>query len=82
MNTCWEYEIMIWYGLLDFWTLVWKNQTINPFFFYEFGSKRTLLGILVVFGSFRQDLKLFWFGFVVDSGLYGNSVWIPQIFET
>ena len=50
---------------------VWKNQTIN-FFFYEFRSKRTLLGILVVFGSFRLDLKLFWFGFVVDLGLYGN----------
>ena len=29
--------------------LVWKNQIINPFF-DEFGSKRTLLGILVVFG--------------------------------
>ena len=51
--------------------LVWKNQTINPFF-DEFGSKRTLLGILVVFGSFRLDLKLFWFDFVVDLGLYGN----------
>ena len=50
---------------------VWKNQTIN-LFFYEFGSKRTLLGILVVFGSFRLDLELFWFGFVVDFGLYGN----------
>ena len=25
-----------------------KNQTINPFF-DEFGSKRTLLGILIVF---------------------------------
>ena len=42
------------------------------FFFYEFGSKRTLLGILVVFGSFRLYLELFWFGFVVDLGLYGN----------
>ena len=42
------------------------------FFFYEVGSKRTLLGILVMFGSFRLDLKLFWFGFVVDLGLYGN----------
>ena len=44
------------------WIFVWKNQTINPFF-YEFGSKRTLLGILVVFGSFRLDLELFlvWF---------------------
>ena len=51
--------------------LVWKNQTITPLF-EEFGSKRTLLGILVVFDSFRLDLKLFWFGFVVDLGLYGN----------
>ena len=50
---------------------VWKNQTINPFF-DEFGSKRTLLGILVVFGSFRLDLELFWFGFVVYLELYGN----------
>ena len=51
--------------------LVWKNQTITPLF-EEFGSKRTLLGILVVFDSFRLDLKLFRFGFVVDLGLYGN----------
>ena len=53
---------------------VWKNQTINPFFFffYKFESKRTLLGILVVFDSFRLDLELFWFGLVVDLGLYGN----------
>ena len=51
--------------------LVWKNQTINPFF-DEFGSKRTLLGILVVFGRFRLYLELFWFGFVVNLGLYGN----------
>ena len=57
---------------MDYWTLVWKNQTINPFFFYEFGSKRTLLGILVVFGNFRLDLELFLFGFAVDLGLYGN----------
>ena len=42
------------------------------FFFYEFGSKRILLGILVVFGSFRLDFELFWFGFMVDLGLYGN----------
>ena len=42
------------------------------FFFYEFGFKRTLFGILVVFFSFRLDLELFWFGFVVDLGLYGN----------
>ena len=51
---------------------VWKNQTINPFCIYEFGSKRTLLGILVVLRSFRLDLELVWFGFVVDLGLYGN----------
>ena len=38
----------------------------------EFGSKRTIFAILMVFGSFRLDLKLFWFGFVVDLGLYGN----------
>ena len=60
---------------MDYWTfglLYGKNQTINPFFFYEFGSKRTLLGILVVFGNFRLDLELFWFGFMVDLGLYGN----------
>ena len=49
---------------MDFCTLVWmlwfiwKNKTINPFF-DEFGAKRTLLCILVVFGSFRLDLKLF-----------------------
>ena len=54
---------------MDFCTLVrmlwfvWKNQTINPFF-DEFGSKRTLLGILVVFGNFRLDLELF--GCVLD----------------
>ena len=52
-------------------SFVWKNQTINPFF-NEFGSKRILLGIMVVFGSFGLDLDLFWFGFVVDLGLYGN----------
>ena len=28
-------------------------------FFVEFRSKRTLLGILVVFGSFRLDFELF-----------------------
>ena len=53
------------------WIFVWKNQTINPCF-DEFGSRRTLLGILVVFGSFRLDLELVWFGFLVDLGLYGN----------
>ena len=40
--------------------------------FDEFWSKRTLLGMLVVFESFRLDLELFGFGFVVDLGLYGN----------
>ena len=58
---------------MECYNYAWKNQTINPFFlFYEFWSKRTLLGILVVFGSFGLDLELFWFGFVVDLGLYGN----------
>ena len=49
-----------------------EKSNYKPFFFHEFGSKITLLGILVVFGSFRLDLELFWFGFVVDLGLYGN----------
>ena len=40
--------------------------------FYEFGSKRTLLGIWALFGSFILYLELFWFGFVVYLGLYGN----------
>ena len=57
---------------MECYDLVWKNQIINPFFFYEFGSKRTLLGILVEFGSFRLYLELFWFGFVINLGLYGN----------
>ena len=58
-----EFVKFVWKSM-DFCTLVWmiwlvwKNQTINPFF-DEFGSKRTLLGILVVFGSFRLDLELF-----------------------
>ena len=65
-------ETRILYGKI--WIFVWKNQTINPslFFFDKFGSKRTLLGILVVFGSFRLDLELFWFDFVVDLVLYEN----------
>ena len=73
MNTCWEYGNYD-FGM-DYWTfglLYGKNQTINLFFIYEFGSKRTLLGILMVFGSFKLDLELFWSGFVVDLGLYGN----------
>ena len=61
--------ILVWIiGLLDF---CMEKSNHKPFF-YEFGSKRTLLGISVVFGSFRLDLELFWFGFVVDLGLYGN----------
>ena len=49
-----------------------EKSNHKPICFDEFGSKITLLGILVVFGSFRLDLELFWFGFVVDLGLYGN----------
>ena len=48
------------------------EKSIHKPVLMNFGSKRTLLGILVVFGSFRLDLELFWFGFVVDLGLYGN----------
>ena len=59
---------------MDYWTfgLLYGNIKPQTLFFYEFGSKRTLLGILVVLDSFRLDLELFWFGFVVDLGLYGN----------
>ena len=49
-----------------------EKSNHKPFFFYEFGFKRTLLGILVVFGSFRLNLELFWFDFVVNLGLYEN----------
>ena len=49
-----------------------EKSNHKPLFFNQFGSKRALLGILVVFGNFRIDLELFWFGFVVDLGLYGN----------
>ena len=46
-----ETMILIWIiRLLDFYMeLLDEEETINPFFFYEFGSKRTLLGISVVF---------------------------------
>ena len=57
------------FGLIDF---CMEKLNHKPFFFYDFGSKRTLLGILVVFGSFRLDLELSWFGFAIDLGLYGN----------
>ena len=49
----WNLLILVWIiELLDFcMKLFVKEETINHFFFffYEFGSKRTLLGILVVF---------------------------------
>ena len=47
-----ETMILVWIiGLLDFCIELFdEEETINPFFFfYEFRSKRTLLGILVVF---------------------------------
>ena len=50
-----------------------EKSNHKPFFFFDkFGSKRTVLGILVVFDSFRLDLEFFWCDFVVDLGLYGN----------
>ena len=48
-----------------------KKSNHKPIF-DEFGSKRTLFCILVVFDIFRLDLELFWFGFVVDLRLYEN----------
>ena len=60
---------------------VWKNQTINPpifFFFDEFGSKRTLLGILVVFDSFKLDLELFWFGLWLIWGCMETKYGFPK----
>ena len=46
-----ETMILVWIiGLLDFCMEFFdEEEIINPFFCYEFGSKRTLLGILVVF---------------------------------
>ena len=48
-----ETMILVWIiGILDFcMDLFDEEETINPFylFIYEFGSKRTLLGILLVF---------------------------------
>ena len=67
MNTCWEYGNydLVWIiGLLDFGM---EKKSKNKPIFDEF-----VFGILVVFGSFRLYLELFWFGFVVDLGLYGN----------
>ena len=41
---------MIWYGLLDFWTLVWKkNQTIDPFLM-NLGLKEPYLVYSLCFG--------------------------------
>ena len=41
---------MIWYGLLDFWTFVWKkNQTINPFLM-NLGLKEPYLVYWLCFG--------------------------------
>ena len=39
------------------------EKSNHKLIFDEFGSRKTLLGILVVIDSFRLDLKLFWFGF-------------------
>ena len=47
-----ETMILVWIiGPLDFcMELFDEEETINPFFFFnQFGSKRTLLGILVIF---------------------------------
>ena len=47
----WNLLILVWIiRLLDFCMKFFvEEETINPFIlFYEFGSKRTLLGILVV----------------------------------
>ena len=48
-----EIMILVWIiELLDFCMKLFdEEETINPFFFFfdEFGSKRTTLGILVVF---------------------------------
>ena len=64
-------KVSILYTSIDVMVLYGKIKPKNPFLM-NFGSKRTLLGMLVVFGSFRLDLELFGFGFVVDLGLYGN----------
>ena len=46
---------MIWYGLLDFWTLVWKkNQTINPFLM-NYCLKEPYLVYLLCFGPGLVD---------------------------
>ena len=65
-----ETMILVWIiELLDFCMEKSNHKSIS---FYEFGSKKTILGMLVVFDSFILDLELFWFGFMADLGLYGN----------
>ena len=64
-------------------TLVWflgmEKSNHKPFFFFnEFGSKRTLLGIMVVFGSFRLDLELFWFGLLLIWGCMKTKYEFPK----
>ena len=61
--------------------LVWKNQTINPFFFYEFGFIRTLLNILVVFDSFRLDLELYLFGLWLIWGYMETKYGFPKFLK-
>ena len=65
------------WNLLSF---VWKNQTINPFFFYEFGSKRTILGILVVFGKFRLDFSCFGLVLWLILGYMETKYGFPKFF--
>ena len=65
-----ETMILVW--ILRFLDFCMEKSNHKPLFFYEFGFKRTILGILVVLENFRLDLELFWFVFVVDLGLYGN----------
>ena len=49
---------MIWYELLDFWTLVWKkNQTIYPFLM-NLGLKEPYLVYWLCFGLWLVDCNL------------------------
>ena len=52
-GTCMETMILVWIiEILDFCMKLFdEEETINLFFYNEFGSKRTLLGILVVFST-------------------------------
>ena len=60
------------------WFLGMEKSNHKPFFFYEFGSKRTLLDILVVFGSFKLDLELFWFGLWLIWGCMETRYGFPK----